>query len=277
VKEHNMPLSAIMVSVDFDEGTDERVSAAAELARRFNAHLIGVAGWVVREVDAGNSAAVSGEIRQKKALEELELLGEKFRQCAGAIPQGVEWRCSTNFPREVIPVEARAADLVIIRQEGLSDDAYHTYDPGTIILATGRPVLTVPQGISRLQMSEVLIAWKDSREARRAVFDALPLLTEAKNVSIAVAESRGAENVDTQLLDIKQYLLHHNVSVGGQIVVRTPVSGGEGSALLELAQERNANLIVAGAYGRTRLSEWIFGGVTRELLLESNIPCLFSN
>lgn len=272
-----MPLSAIMVSVDFEEGTAERVGAAAEMARRFNSRLIGVAGWPLREVDSATPAAASGEIRQKRALEQLELLGEKFRQCAGAVPQGVEWRSSTNFPREVIPIEARAADLVIIRQEGLADDVYRTYDPGTIILAAGRPVLTVPKGISRLQPSEVLIAWKDSREARRAVFDALPLLEEAKSVSIAMVKSHSAENVDTTLGDIQQYLLRHKIPLGQPIVVRNPAFGEEGRALLELAKERHFGLIVAGAYGRTRLSEWIFGGVTRELVLQSTIPCLFSS
>jgi nucleotide-binding universal stress UspA family protein len=271
-----MPLSAIMVSADFDAGTDERVSAAADMARRFNSRLIGVAGWPLREADStipGDSA----EIRQRKALEQLELLGEKFKRSAGAIPQGVEWRSSTNFPREVIPVEARAADLVIIRQEGLADDVYRTYDPGTIILAAGRPVLTVPKGVSRLQPSKVLIAWKDSREARRAVFDALPLLKEAKSVSIAIAKPQSAENADIPLADIKQYLLGHKIAVEQQNVIRNAAFGEEGRALLELANERHFDLIVAGAYGRTRLSEWIFGGVTRALLLHSAIPCLFSS
>jgi nucleotide-binding universal stress UspA family protein len=272
-----MPLSAIMVSVDFDEGTDERVGAAADLARRFNSRLIGVAGWPLGAVDATIPAAASGKIRQKRALEQLELLGEKFRRCAGAIPQGVRWRSSTNFPREVIPIEARAADLVIIRQEGLTDDVYRTYDPGTIILGAGRPVLTVPKGMNRLHASEVLVAWKDTREARRAVFDALPLLKEAKRVSIAVAKSQDTENVDAPAADIRQYLLGHKVPVEPQIVIRSPVFGEEGRALLELADERHVDLIVAGAYGRTRLSEWIFGGVTRELLLRSAVPCLFSS
>ena len=185
-----MPLSVIMVSVDFDKGTAGRVSAAADMARRFNSLLIGVAGWPLRISDAAIPAAVSGETRQRRALEQLELLGENFRRCAGAIPQGVEWRSSTSFPRDVIPIEARAADLVIIGPEELADDVNHTYDPSTIILAAGRPVLTIPKGTSRLQPSEVLIAWKDSREARRAVFDALPLLKEAKSVSIAMAKSQ---------------------------------------------------------------------------------------
>ena len=180
-----MTLTTIMVYVDFDETMEDRVSVAAGIALRFNALLIGVAGWSLRQSDTASSVAKSSPAvdgRQETISEQLKHLEERFRRCAGAIPRGVEWRSSTGFPREVIPAEARAADLVIIGQEEIAGDTYHTYDPGTIILAAGRPVLVVPREIRRLDASRVLIAWKDTREARRAVRDALPLLKEAKSV-----------------------------------------------------------------------------------------------
>jgi len=175
----------------------------------------------------------------------------------------------------VIPKEARAADLLVIGQGTLPGDAVHSYDPGTIILAAGRPVLVVPPEINRLEASRVLVAWKDTREARRAIRDALPFLKLADEVSIAVAKTPGAEDADAQLADVSNYLERHDVHVAQQIA--TLASEDEQLLLLDLARQHRVNLIVAGAYGRTRLSEWIFGGVTRHLLLNSPVPCLLSN
>ncbi len=142
-------------------------------------------------------------------------------------------------------------------------------------LATGRPVLVVPRQIDHLEASRILIAWKDTREARRAVRDALPFLKQAKKICIAVVQTPGAEDTDAQIADVMRYLGRHQLSDVQQI--STLADGNEETLLLDLAKQHNANLLVAGAYGRTRLSEWIFGGVTRHLLVDSPIPCLFSN
>src|SRR6516162_5692154 len=230
VLRNGMTLAAIMVTVDFDPASKARISLAADLARRFGSLLIGVAGWplIKRPVET-----LSDNELAERASNELRNLGEKFRKIAEDVAVRVEWRSSMGFPREVIPKEARAADLLVIGQSMLLGDVVHSYDPGTIILAAGRPVLVVPPEIDRLEFSRVLVAWKDTREARRAIHDALPFLKLADEVK---------EDV-----------------------------------LLDLARQHRVNLIVAGAYGRTRLSEWIFGGVTRHLLLNSPVPCLLSN
>ena len=273
----NMTLAAIIVSVDFDQGTEARIGLAAALAVRFNSLLIGVAGWPLQKHhrDAISEASLPGPGSSELASKELGHLGEKFHKIAGAITDRLEWRSSMNFPRDVLATEARAADLVVIGQSLLPGDISHTYDPGTIILAAGRPVLTVPEAIGRFEPSRILIAWKDTREARRAVRDALPFLKQAKDVAIAVVNPSDREGADAQIADVAQYLARHQVSVGRQIA---SVGGErEGDILLELAQQHDVDLIVAGAYGRTRLGEWIFGGVTRHLLLTSDVPCLFSN
>ena len=269
-----MTLATIIVSVDFDAACKSRINLAAELAKRFKSLLIGVAGWPLlkrshKELELPEAGSV--ELVSK----ELEKLGEKFRTIAGEITDRVEWRSSMDFPREVIPKEARAADLVVIGQGILPGDFARTYDPGTIILAAGRPVLVVPPEIDRLDFSRALIAWKDTREARRAVRDAIPLLQQAKDVAIAVVHSSSSEKTDAQIADLVRYLAHHKVSVTQQIA--NVSNENEGIILLQLAEEHRVDLIVAGAYGRTRLGEWIFGGVTRDLLLNSRICCLFSN
>jgi nucleotide-binding universal stress UspA family protein len=267
-----MTIAAIMVTVDFDSASKARISLAADLARRFGSLLIGVAGWplIKRPVET-----LSDNELAERASKELRKLGETFRKIAEPTAARIEWRASMDFPREIIPKEARAADLLVIGQSMLPGDVVHSYDPGTIILAAGRPVLVVPPEIDRFDFSRVLVAWKDTREARRAISDALPFLKLADNVSIAVAKTPGAEDADAQIADVTRYLDRHNVRVAQQIA--TVASDHEEAILLDLARQHRVSLIVAGAYGRTRLSEWIFGGVTRNLLLNSPIPCLVSN
>jgi nucleotide-binding universal stress UspA family protein len=135
--------------------------------------------------------------------------------------------------------------------------------------------MVVPNQLEHVEASRVLIAWKDTREARRAVRDALPFLKRTKEVSIAVARRSDSEGTDRQIRDVMQYLDRHQITVDQQF--STLANDDEEALLLDLVEDHHVNLIVAGAYGRTRLSEWIFGGVTRHLLLHSPVPCLFSN
>jgi nucleotide-binding universal stress UspA family protein len=122
----------------------------------------------------------------------------------------------------------------------------------------------------------VMIAWKDTREARRAVRDALPFLKKAEKVAIGVANPQSSlTSMDEQVADLTRYLARHDVRLGQDM--ETVAGENDGSILLDLAEDFGATLIGAGGYGRTRLSEWIFGGVTRHLLGNSTIPCLFSS
>ena len=114
----------------------------------------------------------------------------------------------------------------------------------------------MPPEKDHLEVSRILVAWKDSREARRAIRDALPFLKLADEVSVAVAKTPGSEDADAQIAGVAKYLDRHDVHVAKQIA--TVAGEGEEGLLLDLARQHRVNLIVAGAYGRTRLSEWIF-------------------
>ena len=265
-----MPITAIMVHVDFDDETAAHVVAAADLARRFDATLIGIAGWVLRKGEAGS------DVTQERSVELLEHLGDRFRKLAGDVPAGIEWQSSCHFPREVISNHAVAADLIVIGRTRLPGDLYGTFDPGEVILAAGRPVLVLPPDATAIQASRIVIAWKNTREARRAVSDAIPFLRAAQAVSIAVVCEAGMETaINEQVAELPKYLARHKVASATPHII--PVNNArEERVLLEFVKAQNADLIVAGAYGHTRLSEWIFGGFTRHLLTTSTVPCLFS-
>jgi nucleotide-binding universal stress UspA family protein len=137
-------------------------------------------------------------------------------------------------------------------------------------------MLIVPPDVDTLKAERVLVGWKESREARRVLQDALPFLHEAKSVSIVEVCDHGMEaSARGHLDDVVHYLARHRISVGS--VAALPAKIGVADHLVDMAKSEGADLIVAGAYGHSRLGEWIFGGVTRDLLAASPVCCLVSN
>ena len=140
----------------------------------------------------------------------------------------------------------------------------------------GRPMLVVPPGIDKLKAERIIVGWKDSREARRALQDSLPLLHEAKSVAIVEVCDASLEPPARQHVeDVAHYLTRHRISVGS--ATTGVAEHGIADYLIDLARVERADLIVTGAYGHSRLGEWIFGSATRELLASSPVCCLMSN
>ena len=272
-----LAVAAIAVYVDFDPGSDGRIRIAADWAVKFGAALIGVTGWLPgREAGGWLEYELERPDRTDRITGKLDELGGRFRELVRHKVETVEWRASVHFPREVIPAEARAADIVIIGPRTVAEDAYHAFDAGEVLLKAGRPVLVVPNGATSNAGERILIAWKDTREARHAVRDALPYLTIAKDVRLVqIAEEVQEKAAVAQLDDVERYLGRHGIEVRAKSVLRS--TGSIADQLRDVARNEGADLIVAGAYGHTRLGEWIFGGVTRGLLNASDVCCLFAN
>ena len=175
-----------------------------------------------------------------------------------------------------LPREARSADLVVIGRKKELGDAYNSLDPGGTILKIGCPVLVVPDGVNSLRIEHIVIGWKDTREARRAIQDSLPLLHEATRVTIAEICGPGEEETAQEHIDdVARYLTRHRINGGPRVILHQ--EGSSAAQLVRLAQDEKADLLVTGAYGHTRLGEWVFGGMTRELLATSPICCLMSH
>jgi hypothetical protein len=120
--------------------------------------------------------------------------GDWFRRVAGAERRRLEWRAMLDFPIEVVAREARSADLVVVARERAPGSAYRVLDPG-------RPTLVVPEGVSSLAAEHAMIGWTDTREARRAVRDAIALLQRAAGVTLVEACAPDDEDTALQRLD----------------------------------------------------------------------------
>lgn len=282
-----MGYAALMVHVEPDDAAEPRIRLAADLADRFEAALIGFAGGAVMPPPVtapvlGPGVAVEVlEAEQRRVETGLRAAHERFRTIAERDGRRTGWRSFLDHPAAALARESRAADLLIGGRGGgaigLGRD--QTVDPGDLLMRAGRPVLVVPPGVAVLEARRVLVAWKDTREARRAVADALPLLADAEEVLVveAVPDEAGEREAATRRTgDVAALLERHGATARGETL--EPHAGrAVADALLRAAERHGADLVVAGAYGHARLREWAFGGVTRDLLARCPVCCLLSH
>jgi nucleotide-binding universal stress UspA family protein len=143
------------------------------------------------------------------------------------------------------------------------------------VMQAGRPVLVVPDGCNWPDLRRVMIAWKDTAEARRAVSDALPLLRQSTEVTVVeiVEDEVDRAPALSRVKDVGAWLSRHGV-VASELVPAEKSNAAE--QIEQIASGVRAGLVVAGAYGHSRLREWVFGGVTRRLLNPSDRCTLLS-
>lgn len=247
--------------------SSHRVEVAGRLARDLDARLIGLGAETLEPIPTadpitGFAAAEWVVLAQEQVGKNLEAAEAVFRRDAGGAD--IEWRAVQDYPGRALVGLARAADLIVVGPRGAAS-LTRTADPADVVMGAGRPVLMVPDGQHHLRARAVAIAWKDTRECRRAVADALPFLQRAEDVIVhAVCKSDEADRMAFEVDDVVANLKRHGVEARALITTSTPE--GVAGEIEQVAKSNNADLIVCGAYGHTRLREWAFGGVTDDLM-----------
>ena len=285
-----MPIRTVMVHYAGGEISRGRAVIAAELARRFGARLIGAAAYPAPISVSGD--LVGGEQEHLSGGDFVEAdapappdtapmrawlggVADEFRALADDNRTG--WRSTIGDPTEFIVAQARVADLIVLGASTAGPDPELMPDAATVLLQSGRPLLVVPLGVQSLNARKIVVGWKETPEARRAVREALPFAHQAERITIVTVDDSGPGSTDpAPLADVAAYLASHNVTAPTEPLV-VPMGDSVAGTLVGLAQQRSADLIVVGGYGRGRVAEWVFGGVTRELLTSSPVCCLFSH
>jgi nucleotide-binding universal stress UspA family protein len=276
-----MPCKTLLVHVELNGDNEGLLRIAGDLAEQFKAKVIGIAACQpIRPLYEENLMA--GEVLAQDRAEitkELAAAEAEFRAALANRAAALEWRTSITYASlaEYIAEEARAADLIITGRDigGSLLDNTRRVRIGDLVMAAGKPVLIVPQGISSLPMNNVVLGWKETREARRAATDALPLLSRARHVTVLeVTPSEDTSHVRRRLGDVVTWLDWHGVSADARAVTNPAV---DLFALRDVLREGKCDLLVAGAYGHSRIGEWVFGGVTRDLLLDPDFCVLISH
>ena len=276
-----MTYKTVMVGLALGQPNDARLEIAAQLAERFDARVIGIAAaefsppLYFTEGEPAQKLIDQGWAAVKNRLNELE--GE-FRAAMQNRAAEVEWRCGEDFPMRFVLQQARACDIIVVGEaaRGGLADPFVQINPSDLVMQVGRPLLVVPEGCNWLDLRSVLVAWKDTAEARRAVSDALPLLRKSTEVTIVEIVEDDADRVAAlaRVEDVVAWLSRHGINASQQV----PDQRGDAATQLErIASDVGAGVIIAGAYGHSRLSEWILGGVTRQLINPANRCSLLSH
>ena len=276
-----MTYKTVMVGLAVGQPNDSRLEVAAQLAERFGARVIGIAAaefsppFYFTEGEPAQRLIDQGWAAVKSRLKDLE--GE-FRAAMQNRVAEAEWRCGEDFPTRFIVQQARACDIIVVGEaaRGGLADPFVQANPSDLVMQVGRPLLVVPATCNWLDLRSVLVAWKDTAEARRAVSDALPLLRKSTEVTIVeiVEDEADRAAVLSRLDDVVAWLSRHGVIASQQV----PDQCGDAATQLErTASNVGAGVVVAGAYGHSRLSEWILGGVTRRLVNPVNRCSLLSH
>jgi nucleotide-binding universal stress UspA family protein len=275
-----MSYATLLVHLECGRSNERLLQVAADLAQQTNARVIGVAACRPLQLNYGDGF-VTGDLLESDRREidrELEAARRDFTAA-------LEGRCAQHSWRQAVvygtladhlAAQARCADLIVTGAGGvLLFNASRHADLGELVLQAGRPVLLVPPTPGPLALGRALVAWKDTPEARRAVLDALPLLKKAS--AFAIAEVAAAEELPAaraRVADVAGWLEWHGVKAEPLALAR---SGEDANRLEGLAREWRADVLVAGAYGHSRLREWVLGGVTRDLLLAPGRCALVSH
>lgn len=274
-----MTYAVVMAALDLDLNPRGVLSASARIAESFGARALGIAAGectispYYAEGPVADKFIAASQAELRTLLKSLE---EQFRQIHAERRDQAEFRSVERLPDRVMTAAARSADLVVVARPVESSNLMHGPDVGNLMMQAGRPVLVVPSEASQFSAERVLVAWKDTREARRAVSDALPLLRKANEVHLLAVHEPEAD--DGAMLsgadDIVNWLSQHGVQA---VAIARPDYGSVGKSIEQFADDIGAELIVAGAFGRSRFMEWLLGGVTRHLLRASKRSVLFSH
>lgn len=275
-----MPCKSILVHADRTASTASRLRLSAALARRHASHIIGLAVRPMLMPPIGFVEVVPQDVidtfseQSDQILEELRQAFEMAAQSAGLEGQS-EWRTVSGDPARQIALHGRYSDLIVVGQPNPdTESGFATELPDDVVLESGRPVLVVPYTYSGDEAGQrIMVAWNASREAARAVSDAMPFFAAAQSVEIISADP--SDLGDLPGADIARHLARHGVNVEVSHTVTDGVSIG--NEILNRISDHGSDMLVMGAYGHSRFRETILGGATRHILRHMTVPTLLSH
>jgi nucleotide-binding universal stress UspA family protein len=277
-----MTYATVMVSLALDQPNEARLAVAGQIAERFDAGLIGIVASVFSPplyFTTGEQAQTlidQGQASIKRRMSELEA---QFREATKNRAKHIEWRCAIDFPARYTLQQARCADIIV--SGGHSDafsDPFALVTPKDLVMEAGRPLLVVPDSVDWLDLRSMLVAWKDTPEARRAIVDSLPMLRKAKDVAVAeIVEAGGSQPLAvSRVRDVITWLSRHGVSAS-ELVAEQNQDRDATVQLDAMAADVGAGVVVAGAYGHSRFREMILGGMTQHLITQTERCVLLSH
>lgn len=261
--------SQIQEAVSFAVTLDARISALACIVevRVPSQHLLNkafVAALVGPEREKSSNAAAT-----------LSAAFEASAKKVGVFQEILTTHCSTSDAPGLLVREARLRDLTIV--PAIPEDHTYRWYIETIVFGSGRPVLLLPRRPRDrdLSLDTVVIAWDGSRPAARAVADALPFLERAKNIRVLTVLAEKDLSSESPAAELAKYLDRRGIAATPDCIDAAGRRIGE--ILKSYLTSNRADLLVMGAYGHSRLTEFILGGATRSMIADPTLPIVFSH
>ena len=250
------------------------LSAALDAARHLGAHVDVLhvrpdpvtSLPMIGEAMSGNMAEEMMAVAEREAAARAKELHAVFADFAGDI--AMDWIEDSGVEGQVLAVRACRADMTVLGRPTAENEAAALMTLNAALMQSGRPVLVAPTA-GPLSFKHVAVFWNGSPEATRAVTAALPFLKAAGKVTVLRVEE---EEWFAPTEDLEAFCSHHGISIG--VVKVTPRAGGTGAALLAAVTEAGADMMVMGAYTRSKLRQLILGSVTGHIVQNARLPVL---
>jgi nucleotide-binding universal stress UspA family protein len=278
-----MSYKNLLVHLDGRKSCEGRVAAAILLAQAHSAHLTGL--YVAADLASPSNFNVEvppeflhilGE-HQVAAMDAAKRRFESMVRKAGLSVDCRTVHSSAGQIAGIVTRHARYADLVVLGQpEADARGEYETGNAEDVVMASGRPALIVPYiGARKTIGRRPMIAWDGGREAARAVNDAMPILEKAESVSVIAINPKDGNHGQEPGADIALHLARHGMKVEVQHLEVHDMTVAD--MILSRMADQDIDLLVMGAYGHSRVREWILGGTTRQIFAQMTVPVLMSH
>lgn len=278
-----MTIKNILVSFNGQPSSEAALAVALRMAEKYDAHLTGILShgpsrmsialgpWVTPDLlESIRETETLARDRIAKAFRDATLAAEKTR------PGKYHWFDLGGDADESLMQAARFYDIVVMGQYDSNAETTHLAPhPDTIALRSGRPVLIVPNGFEPSGMNaHAVLAWDGGRAAASAMTDAMPMM-ETKSIVTVLTVGEGEAAKRREGMDVIAHLARHGVMTDWKNVPRN--GGGISSAIIDMVKQKDAGLLIMGAYEHSRFAEDLIGGVTKDVLKKCPVPVLMSH
>lgn len=275
-----MSYQTIMVHLQLGHSNAAVLRAAKQIAQRCNSAVIGVVVGQQTLMIYGQGYDLVDFFDREQTMLEKKIDAEEvlFRAAFEDHAKPVEWLSIVTMEPAVDYMVAHASSADLIITGATPSDFYegpNYANAGGIVMQSGRPVLAVPVNATAFKLDNMLVGWKESREARRAIADAIPLLKLATQVTVfEIVQKDHKEGAANRLNDVVAWLKSHGVAAKAVVSIATDTDSAQ---LLSIAKKHHADIVITGAYGHSRFREWVLGGITNELLQGAHFSSFLSH
>jgi nucleotide-binding universal stress UspA family protein len=276
-----MAIKDLAVAYNGSDNANAAVDMALQMCRKYKAGLTAI--YVVNPVRfEGNVGRwITDDIKETLRKAETEVtksIEERFKKRVGTPPAGsdIAFVAEEGQPNLVLARHARYHDILLMGQFSAPGDAARPIRAGDLVLRTGRPLLIVPNAYEVRPFQEyAVVGWDGSRQAARALSDAMQILETKKRLDVVSVRASGDTRPPAQSDAIVRHLERHGIDARN--VALNASREGIGQTLLDYCAEQGPDIFVMGAYGHTKLREDLFGGVTRRIMEHMTVPVLMSH